>query len=506
MVNNKCSVPYCPVAAAGLEKRGKGRGNVTHFSFPKDTGLQAQWIEAIRRENFTPTTSSRVCEIHFNHEDFIPPKNPSKLHVVKRLRENCVPTNHLGDGGGLEQVPQTIVNIPGVGMETVVTDGTVQYETIEQGITLRPPDVEQTIQIAEANVETIIVKMEGDPSSETVETVEQAEVENVVKNLKLQPVRAKSDVKDDMVPQEVLESTMEVENGYFERFISKPTEKRLPAPGNNIDPEVTVPMQNEEGEPLTQEEKIEKLVGELKKAYKKNQSLAKANKSLRLQLHQATKKTLSQKTKHDIVREVMSPFFSPTQIDCFCRPSWLRSRNWAEQDFELALTLRKLMSKKAFGFLRKKRVVPMPSLTSLRKYQRERGIVIQHNQNKTGVNLKGAGKKKPKKMIPMSQTAIRSIGSTSKMMQAINVPVSTIIPSSYEGQQIQIVNASGATIGTVQGVLAGNNQSSQVQTIQLQVVDEHPQPPVKRIKTDEENWKFIQVTPDGQTTTYIQQK
>ena len=221
MVNNKCSVPYCPVAAAGLEKRGKGRGNVTHFSFPKDTGLQAQWIEAIRRENFTPTTSSRVCEIHFNHEDFIPPKNPSKLHVVKRLRENCVPTNHLGDGGGLEQVPQTIVNIPGVGMETVVTDGTVQYETIEQGITLRPPDVEQTIQIAEANVETIIVKMEGDPSSETVETVEQAEVENVVKNLKLQPVRAKSDVKDDMVPQEVLESTMEVENGYFERFISK---------------------------------------------------------------------------------------------------------------------------------------------------------------------------------------------------------------------------------------------------------------------------------------------
>lgn len=92
------------------------------------------------------------------------------------------------------------------------------------------------------------------------------------------------------------------------------------------------------------------------------------------------------------------------------------------------------------------------------------------------------------------------------MMQAINVPVSTIIPSSYEGQQIQIVNASGATIGTVQGVLAGNNQSSPLQTIQLQVVDEHPQPQIKRIKTDEENWKFIQVTPDGQTTTYIQQK
>ena len=83
-------------------------------------------------------------------------------------------------------------------------------------------------------------------------------------------------------------------------------EKRLPAPGNNLDPEVIIPLQNDDGEPLSDEEKIEKLVGELKKAYKKNQSLAKANKSLRLQLHQATKKTLSQKTKNEIVREIMS--------------------------------------------------------------------------------------------------------------------------------------------------------------------------------------------------------
>ena len=77
----------------------------------------------------------------------------------------------------------------------------------------------------------------------------------------------------------------------------------------------------------------------MKKTYKKNQSLAKANKSLRLQLHQASKKTLSQKSKHEVVREIMSPFFTQTQIDCFCRPSWLRSRNWGDQDFELGMFL-----------------------------------------------------------------------------------------------------------------------------------------------------------------------
>ena len=300
MVNNKCSVPYCPVAAAGLEKRGKGRGNVTHFSFPKQPDLHDQWIAALNRENFTPTTSSRVCEIHFDKEDFIPPKNPHKLHVVKRLKENCIPKRHLGDGGGLEDITQTVVSIPHVELETVVTDGTVQYETIEQDISLRPPDVEQTIQIAEANVETIIVKMEDQGGQEVIK----ADEESVATIKKLQPLKGKND-EAVLVPQEVIDNTMEEVD--FDRYLIKaPAERRLPAPGNNLEPEVVVPLTNDEGEPLNDEEKIEKLVADLKKAYKKNQSLAKANKSLRLQLHQATKKTLSQKAKHEIVREIMS--------------------------------------------------------------------------------------------------------------------------------------------------------------------------------------------------------
>ena len=217
MVNNKCSVPYCPVAAAGLEKRGKGRCNVTHFSFPKLQDLHDRWVEALNRENFTPTTSSRVCEIHFDKEDFIPPKNPNKLHVVKRLKENCIPTRHLGDGGGLEEVTQTVVSIPNVELETVVTDGTVQYETIEQDISLRPPDVEQTIQIAEANVETIIVKMEEDGSGE-VKSSDEAASTSVAHIKKLQPVKAAKG-EADFVPQVVLDNTMaEVD---FDRYLIK---------------------------------------------------------------------------------------------------------------------------------------------------------------------------------------------------------------------------------------------------------------------------------------------
>lgn len=500
MVNNKCSVPYCPVAAAGLEKRGKTRGNVTHFSFPKHPDLHAQWVQSLQRDNFTPTTSSRVCEIHFNKEDFIPPKNPNKLHVVKRLKDNIIPTRHLGDGGGLEELTQEFVNVRD--METVVTDGTVHYESIEQGITLRPSEIDgQTIELDDGNVETIIVKVEndgtqneeGDPS-ETTQIIKVAQIPK--KDLKADPTS---------VPEEVLENTMQVENGYFERFLVKPTplENRPPVPGNDLEPEVVVPMTNENGEPLTGDEKVEKLVQDLKKAYKKNQALAKANKSLRLQLHQASKKTLSQKSKHEVVREIMSPFFTQTQIDCFCRPSWLRSRNWGDQDFELALTLRRLMSKKAFSYLRKKRVVPMPSLTSLRKYQREHGIVIHHNPNKTGSNIKSSNKKKSKKvpLVPIVQGS-KALSGATKVMHAINIPNSAMISNTYDGQQIQIVNTNGTTIGTVQGVLQAPPQS--LQTIQLQVVDA-PAKQVTRVKAvDQDNWKFIQVTPDGQTTTYIQ--
>jgi len=215
MVNNKCSVPYCPVAAAGLEKRGKGKGNVTHFSFPKDAELRDQWIEALGRENFVPTTSSRVCEVHFNREDFIPPKNPNKLHVVKRLRDNILPTRHLGDGGGLEELIP-VGNLAGVELETVVTDGTVHYETIEEDINLRPQDEEQTIQISDANVETIIVKMETDHSTQEIEMTSDGE-----RIIRARPIKKDPKAASTEVPQEVLESTMEVENGYFERFLVK---------------------------------------------------------------------------------------------------------------------------------------------------------------------------------------------------------------------------------------------------------------------------------------------
>lgn len=141
-------------------------------------------------------------------------------------------------------------------------------------------------------------------------------------------------------------------------------------------------------EDLTAEQKVALLGKQLQAAFSKNSMLIKKNVQLRSQLKKfkgvsgisgggstGSVLKLSNRARLEVAKEILKPYFTPTQIDCFCRPDWLRSRNWAEEDFQLALNLRRLMSKRAFGFIRKKRLIPMPSLTSLRKYKRDRGLV-----------------------------------------------------------------------------------------------------------------------------------
>ena len=83
-----------------------------------------------------------------------------------------------------------------------------------------------------------------------------------------------------------------------------------------------------------------------------------------------------------------------------------------------------------------------------RKYQREHGIVIHHNPNKTGSNIKSSNKKKAKKvpLVPIVQSS-KALSGATKVMHAINIPNSAMISNTYDGQQIQIVNTNGTTIG-----------------------------------------------------------
>ncbi|XP_030760392.1 zinc finger protein 813-like [Sitophilus oryzae] len=92
-----CSVPNC---------RGNYRGGpkVSAFIFPKNDELRKKWLTAIKRDNFTPTSSSRVCELHFRNEEV---ERSTKFYVttgealdvplkVPRLKKGAIPSKLPG--------------------------------------------------------------------------------------------------------------------------------------------------------------------------------------------------------------------------------------------------------------------------------------------------------------------------------------------------------------------------------------------------------------------------
>ena len=74
MVNKKCSVAFCP---------GKPRDKLTYYCFPKNPRKNKEWVAACNRDNFAPSQASRVCELHFQIDDFVTQKDPKSRRRLK---------------------------------------------------------------------------------------------------------------------------------------------------------------------------------------------------------------------------------------------------------------------------------------------------------------------------------------------------------------------------------------------------------------------------------------
>ncbi len=62
-------ISCCAYSCTNRQKAGSG---ISFHKFPHhDPELLAKWVQAIHRENFTPTTNSRVCSEHFELSDFV---------------------------------------------------------------------------------------------------------------------------------------------------------------------------------------------------------------------------------------------------------------------------------------------------------------------------------------------------------------------------------------------------------------------------------------------------
>ena len=87
-----CVAPGCKSGYNGKLPVG-----VTCHLLPKEEEARKRWIQAIRRENWTPSASARICSLHFEEEDFVSERtdsNPNRSRGElqrRRLKPNVVP-------------------------------------------------------------------------------------------------------------------------------------------------------------------------------------------------------------------------------------------------------------------------------------------------------------------------------------------------------------------------------------------------------------------------------
>uniref|UniRef100_A0A3B3RDS7 Si:dkey-60a16.1 n=1 Tax=Paramormyrops kingsleyae TaxID=1676925 RepID=A0A3B3RDS7_9TELE len=74
-----CCVPLCTNSS-------RYNSILSFHSFPKDASVRAEWKVKVRRDDFSPNKTSRVCSRHFKKDDFI--NKPGKL---RRLKKGAVP-------------------------------------------------------------------------------------------------------------------------------------------------------------------------------------------------------------------------------------------------------------------------------------------------------------------------------------------------------------------------------------------------------------------------------
>ena len=87
-----CCVPFCK---SGL-RANKTRHKISFHHFPNNERLKDQWLRAISRSNFSPTTNSYVCELHFKKQDFLSERSTTSRKTCglkrKLLRDNVIPS------------------------------------------------------------------------------------------------------------------------------------------------------------------------------------------------------------------------------------------------------------------------------------------------------------------------------------------------------------------------------------------------------------------------------
>jgi len=75
-------------SAYGCTARFQSDNQRRFHSFPSDIGLRKKWIVAMRRSNWNPSSTARICSDHFSLDSY----DLTKPWLRNRLKPNAVPT------------------------------------------------------------------------------------------------------------------------------------------------------------------------------------------------------------------------------------------------------------------------------------------------------------------------------------------------------------------------------------------------------------------------------
>src|SRR6218665_2329236 len=119
-MGKKCAAVGCKTGYVSETRRRAENGEkITVHAFPlSDAELCAEWVEALGRKGFAPTTHSTICSLHFRDDDFVKESRDSNVsrkrgrgkETMKRryLKKKAVPS--LQSETATTTPPQSIHN------------------------------------------------------------------------------------------------------------------------------------------------------------------------------------------------------------------------------------------------------------------------------------------------------------------------------------------------------------------------------------------------------------
>ena len=87
--------------------------DLSFFHYPKDVKLLNSWVCCVRRDKFTPSSTSYVCSMHFReHDMYVPDTDTPHTYKKRRLCKGAVPSVNLRGKPDNEKVGKRSTRVP----------------------------------------------------------------------------------------------------------------------------------------------------------------------------------------------------------------------------------------------------------------------------------------------------------------------------------------------------------------------------------------------------------